>query len=601
MRCISVTAAADFQPETDAENPATDETETPAVDDVSPTADAVEDAEASADGQAEPVTASAAEAAADEGSDDVPTEAAVEGPEADAVEPVEAVAVEPAEADTAEPVDADTAEPVEADAAEPAEADAAEPAEADAAEPAGADAAEPAEVAAAEPAKAAAPTPPVPTPAAPSPAAPRPRPVPKPAAAKPAVAEPAASSGEPWGRVDDDGTVSVREAGGWRVVGQYPDGSPEEALAYFERKYADLASEVTLLEVRHRRGGASVADLRATARTINGKLEDAAAVGDLAGLVARVAALTTTLAAESETEAVAAREAVDDAVKARTELVEKAEALAARDPRTVQWKQATSELNTLFDEWQSQQQNGPRLPKSTAQQLWKRFRDARAIVDKHRRAFYAELDEAHKGVRDRKTRLVERAEALAPKGEDGIPAYRDLLDEWKTAGRAGKKVDDALWARFKAAGDALYGARIERETADLEASREKVELKRALLDEAKAVADERDIAKARAILTGVQRRWDEVGRIFPRDTERALDDELRRIENGLRSREEADWKRNDPAQKARANDMTRQLTDAIRKLEDELEAAQKSGDKRAIADATDALEARRTWLKALGG
>lgn len=421
-------------------------------------------------------------------------------------------------------------------------------------------------------------------------------------AADVAAAAPAApASDEPWGRVDDDGTVSVREADGWRVVGQYPDGSAEEALAYFQRKYNDLASEVTLLEVRHRRGGASVSDLRSTARTINGKLRDAAAVGDLASLAARVAALTKTLAAESETEAVAAREAVDDAVKARTELVEKAEALAARDPRTVQWKQATSELNSLFDQWQSQQQNGPRLPKSTAQQLWKRFRDARATVDKHRRAFYAELDEAHKGVRDRKTRLVERAEALATKGEDGIPAYRDLLDEWKTAGRAGKKVDDALWARFKAAGDALYGARIERETADLEASREKIELKRALLEEAKVVADERDIAKARATLTGVQRRWDEVGRIFPRDTERSLDDELRRIENALRSREEADWKRNDPEQKARANDMTRQLTDAIRKLEDELEEAKKSGDKRAIANATDALEARRTWLKALGG
>jgi hypothetical protein len=409
------------------------------------------------------------------------------------------------------------------------------------------------------------------------------------------------SADEPWGRVDEDGTVSVREADGWRVVGQYPDGSAEEALAYFERKYNDLASEVTLLEVRHRRGGASASDLRSTARTINGKLEGAAAVGDLASLVARVAALTETLAAESATEAVAAREAVDDAVKARTELVEKAEVLAARDPRTVQWKQATAELNALFDQWQSQQQNGPRLPKSTAQQLWKRFRDARATVDKHRRAFYAELDEAHKGVRDRKTRLVEKAEALAPKGEDGIPAYRELLDQWKTAGRAGKKVDDALWARFKAAGDALYGARIEREAADAEASREKIELKRALLDEAKAVGDERDIAKARSILTGIQRRWDEIGRIFPRDTERSLDDELRRVENALRSREDADWKRNDPEQKARANDMTRQLNDAIQKLEDELEAAKKSGDKKAIANATDALEARRTWLKALGG
>lgn len=412
---------------------------------------------------------------------------------------------------------------------------------------------------------------------------------------------PAVDSGEPWGRVDDDGTVSVREAGGWRVVGQYPDGSTEEALAYFERKYNDLASEVTLLEVRHRRGGASASDLRATARTINGKLDGAAAVGDLASLATRVAALTEMLAAESESEAVAAREAVDDAVKARTELVEKAEALAARDPRTVQWKQATADLNSLFDQWQSQQQNGPRLPKSTAQQLWKRFRDARATVDKHRRAFYAELDEAHKAVRDRKTRLVEKAEALASKGEDGIPAYRELLDQWKTAGRAGKKVDDALWARFKAAGDALYGARIERETADAEASREKIELKRALLDEAKAVGDERDIAKARTLLTGIQRRWDEIGRIFPRDAERSLDDELRRVENALRTREDADWKRNDPEQKARANDMTRQLMDAIDKLEEELEAAKKSGDKRAIANATEALEARRSWLKALGG
>ncbi|WP_137843581.1 DUF349 domain-containing protein [Microbacterium sp. 2FI] len=406
---------------------------------------------------------------------------------------------------------------------------------------------------------------------------------------------------EPWGRVDDDGTVSVREAEGWRVVGQFPDGSPEEALAYFERKFADLAGEVGLLEVRHRRGGASASDLRAAARAVSAKLDGAAAVGDLAHLEARVAILTEALAAASETEAVAAREAVDEAVKQRTELVEKAEALAARDPRSVQWKQASAELTGLFDQWQSQQQHGPRLPKATAQQLWKRFRDARATVDKHRREFYAELDESHKTVRDSKTRLVEKAEALAPKGEDGIVAYRELLDQWKNAGRAGKKVDDALWARFKAAGDALYSARSERETADAEASREKIAAKRELLVEARTVADESDIAKARARLTAVQRQWDEIGRIFPRDAERTLDDELRKIENALRTREDADWKRNDPETKARANDMTRQLTDAIQKLEDELAVAKKSGDKRAIADASDALDARRAWLKALGG
>ncbi|MFH8249847.1 DUF349 domain-containing protein [Microbacterium sp. B2969] len=412
---------------------------------------------------------------------------------------------------------------------------------------------------------------------------------------------PQTADAQPWGRVDDDGTVSVREGDDWRVVGQFPDGPPEEALAYYERKYSDLASEVTLLEVRHRRGGASAADLRSAAKAVSAKINGASAVGDLASLDARVAALTETLSAETETEAAAAREAVDEAVKVRTELVEKAEALAARDPRTVQWKQASAELSTLFNEWQSQQQNGPRLPKSTAQQLWKRFRDARATVDKHRREFYAELDEAHKEVRDRKTRLVEKAEALAPKGEEGIAAYRELLDQWKTAGRAGKKADDALWARFKAAGDALYGARSERETADAEASREKIAAKRELLEEAKAVPDERDLAKARALLTGIQRRWDEVGRIFPREAERGLDDDLRKIEQSLRTREDADWKRNDPEQKARANDMTRQLTEAIEKLEDELAAAEKSGDKASIAKASEALEARRGWLRALGG
>lgn len=434
----------------------------------------------------------------------------------------------------------------------------------------------------------------------PMPRAPRPTAAPA-APAAPSPVEPAASDQEPWGRVDEHGVVSVREADGWRVVGEYPDGTPDEALAYYQRKFADLAGEVVLLEVRHRGGGAAASDLRAAAKALRAKIEGAAAVGNLAALEARVAVLTEELAAASATEAAASRQAVDEAVAARTVLVEKAEALAARDPKSVQWKQASAELTSLFDQWQAQQQNGPRLPKSTGQQLWKRFRDARAIVDKHRREFYAELDEAHKSVRDQKARLVEKAEALAPKGEDGIGAYRDLLDQWKGAGRAGKKADDALWARFKAAGDALYSARGEREAADAEASREKIEAKRALLEQARPIADEPDIAKARAALTAIQRQWDEIGRIFPRDKERILDDDLRRVETALRTREETDWKRNNPETKARANDMTRQLTEAIDKLEAELAAARASGDERAIAKAAEALEARRAWLSALGG
>ncbi|MDF2561187.1 MAG: hypothetical protein K0R99_2633 [Microbacterium sp.] len=444
------------------------------------------------------------------------------------------------------------------------------------------------------------PTPPVPAP----PAVPMPPKTPKPAAVTPAAPAPspaASSTSAEWGRVSDDGTVEVREGDAWRVVGQYPDGTPEEALAYFVRKFDDIAFKVHTLEQRHQAGGASATDLAKQARHLIDEATDAAAVGDLAGLHERLNALTSSLSEATEQEAQQAKELVDKAIAERTALVEKAEAIAARDLSKVQWKQVTAELGELFDAWQAQQQNGPRLSKGISQQLWKRFRDARAVVDKQRRAFYSELDDAHKSARDVKTRLVGRAEALAPRGTDGIPAYRTLLDEWKAAGRAGRKADDALWARFKAAGDALYAARAEQSAAEEAESAPKIEAREALLEEAKAVADESNIKRARALLTRIQRQWDEIGRIFPRDKERALDDKLRAIEQALKAREDVDWKKNNPETKARANDMSSQLLEAIEKLEAELAAAEKAGDKKAAKEAADSLEARRAWLSALGG
>jgi hypothetical protein len=415
------------------------------------------------------------------------------------------------------------------------------------------------------------------------------------------VVAPIASDAAEWGRVTEDGTVEVREGETWRPVGQYPDGTADEALAYFARKYDDLAVKLGTLETRAQNGGASASDLTKQATHLRGEATDAAAVGDLVSLRERIETLLASLAEATAKESAAAKEALDAAIAERTQIVEKAEAIAARDLSKVQWKQVTTEMTELFDSWQAHQQNAPRLPKGVAQQLWKRFRDARSTVDKARRAFFSELDDAHRAARDAKARLVERAEALAPRGVDGIPAYRDLLDDWKASGRAGRKADDALWARFKAAGDALYAARAEQAAAEEADSAPKIEAREALLEEAKAVADEPNLKRARALLTRIQRQWDEVGRIFPREKERALDDRMRSIEQALKSREDVDWKKNNPETKARVGDMSSQLLEAIDKLEAELAAAEKSGDKRAIKEATEALAARRSWLSALGG
>ena len=47
--------------------------------------------------------------------------------------------------------------------------------------------------------------------------------------------------------------------------------------------------------------------------------------------------------------------------------------------------------------------------------------------------------------------------------------YRALMEEWKKAGRASRKEDDALWARFRAAQQVFFDARRAKdEAADAE-------------------------------------------------------------------------------------------------------------------------------------
>jgi len=60
------------------------------------------------------------------------------------------------------------------------------------------------------------------------------------------------TANDPWGRVDDEGTVYVRTAEGERAVGSWQAGSPAEALAFFTRKFESLETEIGLLEQRKR-------------------------------------------------------------------------------------------------------------------------------------------------------------------------------------------------------------------------------------------------------------------------------------------------------------------------------------------------------------
>jgi len=401
----------------------------------------------------------------------------------------------------------------------------------------------------------------------------------------------------PWGRVDETGTVFVREAEGERAVGQFPDGTPEEALGYFRRKYVELAGQVTLLEQRAKRG-APAADIAKAVKHLRETVASANAVGDLASLGTRLEALGGTVTELTEKQTEESKALVAEALAERTSIVVEAEKLAAQDPAKAQWKLVSAQLDELFARWQKHQQDGPRLPKNESNELWKRFRAARAIIDGHRKAFFAELDSTHKDARSRKQELVTKAEALLPKGADGIPTYRSLLDDWKLAGRAGKKFDDALWAQFKAAGDALYSAKSEVDARDNVEFEANLDQKLELLTEAEKLLTVTDRTQAKDTLASIQRRWDKIGKV-PREKVKSVEDRLRKVETAVRKLDEDHWERSNPEKQARSQGLASQLHDAIAKLERELADAKASGDKGKVAKAQEALDARRVWLDAL--
>ena len=432
-------------------------------------------------------------------------------------------------------------------------------------------------------------------------ATPTPAEVPAPAAAPTVPAEPAVDPQEAmdaakWGRVDGEGRVYVQDGGAEREIGQFPDAPIAEAMAFYVRRYLDLKATIDLFATRLPQ--LSVREIDSTLSSISESLTEPAAVGDLEGLRARFAALKTVAAERREAVSAERAAAKEQALKERTAIVERAEAIAEQDPARTQWKNSGAELRELLESWKAAQRRGPRLDRPTEDGLWKRFSHARTTFDRHRRQFFSELDAKQAQVRAAKEALIKRAEEMQNSTDwAGTSAkYRDLLAEWKKAGRASRKEDDALWARFRAAQQVFYDARRAKDEAVDAEFAENLKVKEALVAKAEALLPIKDIKAAKKALRPIQDAWEEAGRV-PRGAVRRIEGRMRAVEDAIREAENAEWRRTDPETKARAEGLASQLQDAIAGLEKDLAAAQATGDAKKIAETEAALTARRAWLE----
>lgn len=397
-----------------------------------------------------------------------------------------------------------------------------------------------------------------------------------------------------FGRVDEENNVYVQD-GAERKVGQYPGVSKEEALAYFSRKFEDIAAQVRILEQRVA-NKVDAPGLRKVAVKLSEDLKEPAVVGNIPDLRRRVENLSEKISTLSAEKSEAQREEVTQALAQRNEVAIRAEEIANQDSKKIQWKTSGAEMTALFEKWQTLQKSGVKVPKKDADAIWKRFSSARTKFESAKRAYFAGLDSANKQTKAKKVSIVERAESLAGGGSEDISAYRKLLDEWKLSGRVAGKVDDALWLRFKAAGDTIYAKKSVTAAAESVTFEQNLAAKLEVLKDAASIDPDKDLASAKKSLSAMQARWEKIGKV-PKEKVRELDDKFKAIESRVKSVEQEQWRKTDPTTIDRTNSVTSQLEESILKLEKDLEAAKASSDTNAIKKATEALEARKAWLE----
>jgi hypothetical protein len=390
--------------------------------------------------------------------------------------------------------------------------------------------------------------------------------------------------------VADDGTVYVRTAEGERSVGQFAEGTPEEALKFFTDRYDALAFEVELLEQRIRTGALSPDEAGASVKTVRGQVVDAHAVGDLDALVARLDGLKDVIAAQREERRAERALKVAESKTRKEGIVAEAEKLATSSD----WRNGANRLRDLLEEWKGL----PRLDRASDDVLWRRFSTARTSYTRRRKAHFAEQHEKRDAARVVKERLATEAESLADSTDWGPTAgrYRDLMRDWKAAGPAQREIDEALWKRFRGAQDTFFG---NRDAANAEQDKEfaaNAEVKEGLLVEAEALLPVTDLEAAKRAFRAIADRWDAAGKV-PRDRMKDLEARIRKVEQTIRGVEDEQWQKSDPEKSARADDMIGKLEAAITDLEGDLEKARTNGDQRKVTELEENLASRRMFLE----
>ena len=197
-------------------------------------------------------------------------------------------------------------------------------------------------------------------------------------------------------------------------------------------------------------------------------------------------------------------------LKAKVLLCEKAEQKAEIPYEKIsEWNKATKEVNELFEEWKGVGM----APKSQNDLVWKRFRDARDVFFKNKKAFFARLNDQREGNLEKKEEICKLAESLKD-SQDWSSTTKELIElqaKWKEIGPVPEKHSKAIWERFRAACDHFFNAKDMAFKGRKEEELENLNNKLDLIGEVKALLESGTEDNVLQSLKEINTKWNTVG------------------------------------------------------------------------------------------
>ena len=183
---------------------------------------------------------------------------------------------------------------------------------------------------------------------------------------------------------------------------------------------------------------------------------------------------------------------------------------------------AFKKLQHLHTSWR---EIGP-VSKEIREELWTRFKNASAVINKKYQSFFEERKANEKKNAEGKEALCVKIEAISTDNQKTYAAWDEatkaiigLQEEWKKLGFASRKVNTELFARFRKSCDEFFAKKAEffkRMKDELAANLAK---KIELCEKAEALKDSTEWKKTTDALIALQKEWKTVGPVVKKHSD----------------------------------------------------------------------------------